>query len=58
METKNANHSIQCLVTQCQNHCGTEDYCGLDSISVNTHEKNPTVCQCIDCESFVVKNQQ
>lgn len=55
MDTKSANHSIQCQVRQCQNHCGEESYCGLDAISVNTHEKNPTIPQCVDCESFVAK---
>lgn len=55
MDTKDANHSIQCKVEQCENHCGSENYCGLDKIDVNTHESNPTVPQCVDCESFVAK---
>lgn len=52
------NRSIQCSVSQCQNHSGSENYCSLDRISVGTHEQNPTVCQCTDCESFVARQQQ
>ncbi len=50
-----ANRSIQCHVTQCSNHCATEDYCSLDHICVGTHECNPTQDQCTDCMSFVKK---
>lgn len=50
-----ANRSIQCHVTQCNNHCATEDYCSLDHICVGTHECNPTQDQCTDCMSFVKK---
>lgn len=52
---KNANHSIECTVQQCENHCAGQDYCSLQSIKVGTHENNPTVCQCTDCESFAMK---
>ena len=38
-----ANKSIECTVKQCANHCGTENYCSLDSILVGTHECDPTV---------------
>lgn len=51
-----ANHSIKCTVTQCKNHCNDEQYCALDCICVGTHEADPTVCQCTDCESFEAKN--
>jgi len=47
-----ANKSIECTVKQCANHCGTENYCSLDSILVGTHECDPTVDQCTDCMSF------
>lgn len=57
MDTKSGNPSIHCKVKQCQNHCGCEDYCALDKINVNTHEKDPTVCQCVDCESFIAKKE-
>lgn len=50
-----ANHCIECSVTQCKNHCQTENYCALDAIKVGTHEANPTVYQCTDCKSFVRK---
>ena len=56
MNNCKANKSIRCTVQQCQNHCGQENYCALDTISVGTHESNPTMCQCTDCESFVAKN--
>lgn len=45
------NESIHCSVDQCQyNSNGT--YCSLDSINVGTHESNPTMCECVDCNSF------
>ena len=46
------NHCIHCTVKACANHCGDQDYCSLDSISVGTHECNPTMDQCTDCRSF------
>ncbi len=55
MNQCHANRSIKCSVKQCQNHCQSEDYCALDSIMVGTHETNPTMCQCTDCESFLPK---
>ena len=54
-ESCKKNESIQCSVEQCQYHCHTEDYCSLPNIKVGTHEANPTVCQCTDCESFKAK---
>ena len=47
-----ANKSIECTVKQCANHCGTENYCSLNSILVGSHECDPTVDQCNDCLSF------
>lgn len=47
-----ANESIQCTVEQCIHHCGDENYCSLDTIQVGTHEADPTVVECTDCESF------
>lgn len=46
------NESINCSVTNCSYHAGSEDYCTLDSIKVGTHESNPTKKECTDCESF------
>ena len=47
-----ANKCIECTVSQCAHHCGTENYRSLDSILVGTHECNPTQDQCTDCMSF------
>jgi len=54
MDKNTANRSIECTVSQCANHCGKENYCALNKIKVGTHEKNPTVKACVDCESFVL----
>ncbi len=52
---KKANPCISCSVEQCAyNNC--HGYCSLDKIKVGTHESNPTVSQCVDCESFVLGN--
>ncbi len=56
MDNCKANESIKCSVTQCQHHCNTKDYCSLSNIKVGTHEANPTVCECTDCESFKLKS--
>ena len=53
MENK-ANHCIHCTVKSCANHAKTTNYCVLDTVSIGTHECNPTVSQCVDCESFVL----
>lgn len=55
MDKTKANPSIRCSVEQCRNHCENKEYCALDAISVGTHEPNPTVVQCTDCESFELK---
>ncbi len=57
MDNKNSNSSIECTVVQCANHSTTSNHCALGSIKVGTHEKNPTVIQCTDCESFVLGNK-
>ena len=49
------NKAIECTVTNCANHCQAENYCGLTSIKVGTHEANPTKDQCTDCMSFKMK---
>lgn len=51
-----ANKSIHCSVTSCSHHCDCENYCSLDSIQVGTHECDPKMDQCTDCQSFVKKN--
>lgn len=49
---KNANKSIECSVFQCKHHCCCDNYCALDKIKVGTHEADPTLDKCTDCESF------
>lgn len=51
----NANQSIKCSVQQCKYNNTNESYCTLNEIKVGTHEKNPSVPECTDCESFVLK---
>ena len=46
------NQSIQCTVSNCANHCQDQNYCGLTTIRVGTHESNPTMVECTDCQSF------
>lgn len=55
MDNTFCNKSIKCSVQQCKYHNNTQDYCSLDAIKVGTHEQNPTMNQCTDCESFEVK---
>jgi hypothetical protein len=57
MDKTKANQSIKCSVDQCEYHCESKNYCALDCIQVGTHEANPTVQQCTDCESFQIKAQ-
>ena len=54
-ECKHKNSSIRCTVQACKYNMGTENYCSLDTISIGTHEANPTVPECTDCNSFVKK---
>jgi hypothetical protein len=49
------NNSIRCTVQQCQYHSGQEQFCSLNSITVGTHEKTPTMMECTDCQSFKLK---
>lgn len=50
-----ANTSIECTVSQCAHHCGTQNYCSLKTIKVVTHESDPTEIACTDCSSFKLK---
>lgn len=50
-----ANQAIACTVEQCKNHCSDKSFCTLDSIQVGTHEANPSMDQCTDCQSFQAK---
>ena len=49
------NSAIECTVTQCRHHCGAENYCSLEKIRVASHEANPTMIRCTDCESFILR---
>ena len=55
MGTEHANKCIACSITNCKHHCSEAEYCSLDSIHVGTHEANPTMDQCTDCQSFELK---
>jgi len=55
MKNDRANYSIKCTVSNCAHHCAGENYCSLDSISVGSHECDPTMEQCTDCMSFEMK---
>ncbi|MBR6514173.1 MAG: DUF1540 domain-containing protein [Clostridia bacterium] len=50
-----ANNAIECSVTECKHHCKDANYCTLNSIKVGTHELNPTMPECTDCQSFMKK---
>ena len=50
------NECIQCTINNCTHHAKDSDYCSLDRILVGTHESNPTMKECTDCESFEMKD--
>lgn len=52
---ENINQSIACTVASCRYHHDQQNYCTLNAIQVGTHESDPTVCECTDCESFAKK---
>ena len=49
------NTSIKCTVSNCAHHCQSQDYCALNTITVGTHETNPTKVECTDCQSVQMK---
>lgn len=49
------NSCIQCSVAQCKYNLISEGFCTLDAIKIGTHEANPTMTQCTDCNSFEKK---
>ena len=53
---KKKNSNIHCTVKQCANNMETEDYCTLDMVKVGTHESDPKVPECTDCNSFVKRS--
>lgn len=50
------NDNIRCTVSQCEYNMRTEDYCCLECIQVGSHDVNPTVPECVDCNSFVKRS--
>ena len=46
------NQTIRCTVDQCRYHEKSDNFCSLDSITVGTHEANPAMDQCTDCQSY------
>ncbi|MFR1709279.1 MAG: DUF1540 domain-containing protein [Clostridium sp.] len=49
------NESIKCTINNCKYNNCDESYCTLNQIKVGTHETNPTVVECTDCQSFELK---
>ncbi len=56
--SSDANFSIKCSVGDCEHHCGSKNYCSLNCVTIGTHESNPTQCQCVDCESFKLRESK
>ena len=52
MENKCKNPNIHCTVDQCRYNLCSENYCTLDVVNIGTHESNPSVKECVDCNSF------
>ncbi|MEG0832424.1 MAG: DUF1540 domain-containing protein [Oscillospiraceae bacterium] len=50
------NRCIKCNVSSCKNHCNSDNFCSLDCICIGTHETDPKMNQCTDCQSFVNVN--
>ena len=46
------NPSIRCTVSQCRHNLCHENYCTLSCVSIGTHESDPSVPECVDCNSF------
>lgn len=49
---KQKNPCIRCTVEQCRHNLCSENYCTLDTVCIGTHEANPSVKECVDCDSF------
>lgn len=47
--------NIKCTVTQCKFNNTSDKYCTLSEITVGTHEANPSMPECTDCQSFQLK---
>jgi hypothetical protein len=53
---KQKNSNIHCTVKQCAYNLESEDYCTLDMVKIGTHESDPKVPECTDCNSFVKRS--
>ena len=49
------NYSVKCSIENCAHHCDAENYCSLECVTIGAHETDPTMEQCTDCKSFVLK---
>lgn len=49
------NPSIGCIVTECQYHSQSEDFCTLDKIMVGRTTQYSSSSKETDCESFIPK---
>ena len=54
MMKDSTNGGCACTPNQ-SHHCKDQNYCGLNTITVGTHEANPTQKECTDCQSFQMK---
>ena len=52
MSQEKPNRSIRCNVDSCRHRCSLDDYCSLDCVCIGTHEVDPAMNQCTDCQSF------
>ena len=50
------NSHIQCTVQQCKHNNACCNLCSLDVIRIGTHEQNPTMAECTDCNSFELRS--
>ena len=50
------NAHVQCTVQQCKHNNAGCNLCSLDVIRIGTHEPNPTMCECTDCNSFELRS--
>ena len=53
---KKKNCNIHCTVKQCANNLEHEDFCTLEMVNIGTHESDPEVPECVDCNSFVKRS--
>ena len=49
------NENIKCSVKQCKYNDNGAKYCTLNVIQVGTHEADPKVSECTDCQSFELR---